>query len=90
MIVNKLEYYWWLITNNEWLAFTILIYVVVGADTKIMKNGGKTRFKRTKIDELMTPKVETILAAVRNLQNGISWIRIIILKWHDSFFIDAL
>lgn len=26
---------------------------LTGADTKIMRNGGKTRFKRTKIDELM-------------------------------------
>lgn len=31
-----------------------------GADTKIMKNSGKTRFKRTKIDELMNYMVYTV------------------------------
>ncbi|MGH0183874.1 UNVERIFIED_CONTAM: hypothetical protein FKN15_013239 [Acipenser sinensis] len=31
-----------------------------GADTKIMKNGGKTRFKRTNIDRLMNYMVYTI------------------------------
>lgn len=40
--------------------FTILIYVATGADTKIMRNGGKTRFKRTKIDELMNYMVYTV------------------------------
>lgn len=34
--------------------------LVVGGDTKIMKNGGKTRFKRTKIDELMNYMVYTV------------------------------
>lgn len=33
---------------------------VLGADTKIMRNGGKTRFKRTKIDELMNYMVYTV------------------------------
>lgn len=33
---------------------------VAGADTKIMRNGGKTRFKRTKIDELMNYTVYTV------------------------------
>lgn len=31
-----------------------------GGDTKIMRNGGKTRFKRTKIDELMNYMVYTV------------------------------
>lgn len=31
-----------------------------GADTKIMRNGGKARFKRTKIDELMNYMVYTV------------------------------
>lgn len=37
-----------------------LIFVGPGADTKIMRNGGKTRFKRTKIDELMNYMVYTV------------------------------
>lgn len=37
-----------------------MIYVAAGADTKIMRNGGKTRFKRTKIDELMNYMVYTV------------------------------
>lgn len=32
----------------------------LGADTKIMKNSGKTRFKRTKIDYLMNYMVYTV------------------------------
>uniref|UniRef100_A0A8C7Z3I6 Phospholipid-transporting ATPase n=1 Tax=Oryzias sinensis TaxID=183150 RepID=A0A8C7Z3I6_9TELE len=35
-----------------------------GGDTKIMKNSGKTRFKRTKIDELMNYMVYTIFAVL--------------------------
>ena len=31
-----------------------------GADTKIMRNGGKTRFKRTKIDILMNYMVYSV------------------------------
>lgn len=31
-----------------------------GADTKIMKNSGKTKFKRTKIDSLMNYMVYTV------------------------------
>lgn len=34
--------------------------IFAGADTKIMKNGGKTRFKRTNIDRLMNYMVYTI------------------------------
>ncbi|GAA6067819.1 phospholipid-transporting ATPase IC isoform X1, partial [Tachysurus ichikawai] len=36
------------------------IVIFAGADTKIMRNGGKTRFKRTKIDNLMNYMVYTI------------------------------
>ncbi|KAF5903013.1 phospholipid-transporting ATPase IC, partial [Clarias magur] len=36
------------------------IVIFAGADTKIMRNGGKTRFKRTKIDYLMNYMVYTI------------------------------
>ncbi|MED6276848.1 Phospholipid-transporting ATPase IC, partial [Characodon lateralis] len=35
------------------------LVIFAGADTKIMRNGGKTRFKRTKIDELMNYMVYT-------------------------------
>lgn len=38
------------------------LVIFAGADTKIMRNGGKTRFKRTKIDELMNYMVYTIFA----------------------------
>uniref|UniRef100_A0A8C7FCD9 Phospholipid-transporting ATPase n=1 Tax=Oncorhynchus kisutch TaxID=8019 RepID=A0A8C7FCD9_ONCKI len=36
------------------------LVIFAGADTKIMRNGGKTRFKRTKIDELMNYMVYSI------------------------------
>ncbi|XP_066567022.1 phospholipid-transporting ATPase IC [Amia ocellicauda] len=36
------------------------LVIFAGFDTKIMRNGGKTRFKRTKIDELMNYMVYTI------------------------------
>uniref|UniRef100_A0A8B9HPB2 Phospholipid-transporting ATPase n=1 Tax=Astyanax mexicanus TaxID=7994 RepID=A0A8B9HPB2_ASTMX len=36
------------------------LVIFAGADTKIMRNGGKTRFKRTKIDYLMNYMVYTI------------------------------
>ncbi|XP_017347965.1 phospholipid-transporting ATPase IC [Ictalurus punctatus] len=36
------------------------IVIFAGADTKIMRNGGKTRFKRTKIDYLMNYMVYSI------------------------------
>ncbi|XP_041110345.1 phospholipid-transporting ATPase IC-like [Polyodon spathula] len=36
------------------------LVIFAGADTKIMKNGGKTRFKRTNIDHLMNYMVYTI------------------------------
>ncbi|KAI5612796.1 phospholipid-transporting ATPase IC, partial [Silurus asotus] len=36
------------------------LVIYAGADTKIMRNGGKTRFKRTKIDYLMNYMVYTI------------------------------
>lgn len=45
-----------------------------GGDTKIMRNGGKTRFKRTKIDELMNYMVYT----VSSCQNLI-WVKCFVL-----------
>lgn len=36
------------------------MFRILGADTKIMRNGGKARFKRTKIDELMNYMVYTV------------------------------
>uniref|UniRef100_A0AAY4EPS9 Phospholipid-transporting ATPase n=1 Tax=Denticeps clupeoides TaxID=299321 RepID=A0AAY4EPS9_9TELE len=36
------------------------LVIYAGSDTKIMRNGGKTRFKRTKIDYLMNYMVYTI------------------------------
>lgn len=41
---------------------------VTGADTKIMRNSGKTRFKRTKIDELMNYTV--YMVSLRHFQFG--------------------
>lgn len=40
------------------------LVIFAGADTKIMRNGGKTRFKRTKIDELMNYMVYTIFVVL--------------------------
>uniref|UniRef100_A0A8C7Z364 Phospholipid-transporting ATPase n=1 Tax=Oryzias sinensis TaxID=183150 RepID=A0A8C7Z364_9TELE len=40
------------------------LVIFAGGDTKIMKNSGKTRFKRTKIDELMNYMVYTIFAVL--------------------------
>lgn len=41
---------------------------VAGSDTKIMRNGGKTRFKRTKIDELMNYTV--YMVGLRRFPSG--------------------
>ncbi|KAF2988529.1 hypothetical protein EK904_005509 [Melospiza melodia maxima] len=38
--------------------------IFAGADTKIMRNSGKTRFKRTKIDSLMNYMVYTIIVVL--------------------------
>ncbi|NXU65609.1 AT8B1 ATPase, partial [Horornis vulcanius] len=43
-----------------------------GADTKIMKNSGKTRFKRTKIDSLMNYMVYTIIVVLILLSAGLA------------------
>uniref|UniRef100_A0A670IVD7 P-type ATPase N-terminal domain-containing protein n=1 Tax=Podarcis muralis TaxID=64176 RepID=A0A670IVD7_PODMU len=40
------------------------LVIFAGADTKIMKNSGKTRFKRTKIDSLMNYMVYTVRSFV--------------------------
>ncbi|XP_062410465.1 phospholipid-transporting ATPase IC [Sardina pilchardus] len=40
------------------------LVIYAGFDTKIMKNGGKTRFKRTKIDQLMNYMVYTIFVVL--------------------------
>lgn len=42
------------------MKLTTLMFLFPGADTKIMRNGGKARFKRTKIDELMNYMVYTV------------------------------
>ncbi|XP_063066751.1 phospholipid-transporting ATPase IC [Engraulis encrasicolus] len=49
------------IRNTEY-CHGLVIYA--GFDTKIMRNGGKTRFKRTKIDILMNYMVYTIFAVL--------------------------
>ncbi|XP_029821556.1 phospholipid-transporting ATPase IC [Manacus vitellinus] len=46
--------------------------VFAGADTKIMKNSGKTRFKRTKIDSLMNYMVYTIIVVLILLSAGLA------------------
>ncbi|NXI58332.1 AT8B1 ATPase, partial [Chloroceryle aenea] len=46
--------------------------IYAGADTKIMKNSGKTRFKRTKIDSLMNYMVYTIFVVLILLSAGLA------------------
>ncbi|XP_032149470.1 phospholipid-transporting ATPase IC [Sapajus apella] len=48
------------------------LVVFAGADTKIMKNSGKTRFKRTKIDYLMNYMVYTIIVVLILLSAGLA------------------
>uniref|UniRef100_H2RJD6 Phospholipid-transporting ATPase n=1 Tax=Takifugu rubripes TaxID=31033 RepID=H2RJD6_TAKRU len=48
------------------------LVIFAGADTKIMRNGGKTRFKRTKIDELMNYTVYTIFALLILVAAGLA------------------
>ncbi|XP_030599115.1 phospholipid-transporting ATPase IC isoform X1 [Archocentrus centrarchus] len=55
--------------NTDWCHGLVIF---AGADTKIMKNGGKTRFKRTKIDELMNYMVYTIFALLILVAAGLA------------------
>ncbi|XP_040013962.1 phospholipid-transporting ATPase IC [Xiphias gladius] len=48
------------------------LVIFAGADTKIMRNGGKTRFKRTKIDELMNYMVYTIFLLLILVSAGLA------------------
>ncbi|XP_019387290.1 PREDICTED: phospholipid-transporting ATPase IC [Crocodylus porosus] len=48
------------------------VVIFAGADTKIMKNSGKTRFKRTKIDSLMNYMVYTIFVLLILLSAGLA------------------
>ncbi|XP_034751745.1 phospholipid-transporting ATPase IC [Etheostoma cragini] len=48
------------------------LVIFAGADTKIMKNGGKTRFKRTKIDELMNYMVYSIFVLLILVAAGLA------------------
>uniref|UniRef100_A0A2K6LJ11 Phospholipid-transporting ATPase n=1 Tax=Rhinopithecus bieti TaxID=61621 RepID=A0A2K6LJ11_RHIBE len=48
------------------------LVIFAGADTKIMKNSGKTRFKRTKIDYLMNYMVYTIFVVLTLLSAGLA------------------
>nr|XP_046230530.1 phospholipid-transporting ATPase IC [Scatophagus argus] len=48
------------------------LVIFAGADTKIMRNGGKTRFKRTKIDELMNYMVYTIFVVLILIAAGLA------------------
>ncbi|KAE8284798.1 Phospholipid-transporting ATPase IC [Larimichthys crocea] len=48
------------------------LVIYAGADTKIMRNGGKTRFKRTKIDELMNYMVYTIFVLLILVAAGLA------------------
>ncbi|XP_074135531.1 phospholipid-transporting ATPase IC [Sminthopsis crassicaudata] len=48
------------------------LIIFAGADTKIMKNSGKTRFKRTKIDYLMNYMVYTIFVLLILLSAGLA------------------
>lgn len=57
------------IRNTDWCHGLVIF---AGSDTKIMKNGGKTRFKRTKIDELMNYMVYTIFALLILVSAGLA------------------
>ncbi|KAM6217827.1 phospholipid-transporting ATPase IC [Rhynchocyon petersi] len=48
------------------------LVIFAGADTKIMRNSGKTRFKRTKIDYLMNYMVYTIIIVLILLSAGLA------------------
>ncbi|CAH7029259.1 Atp8b1 [Phodopus roborovskii] len=48
------------------------LVIFAGADTKIMKNSGKTRFKRTKIDYLMNYMVYTIFIVLILVSAGLA------------------
>ncbi|XP_004683992.1 PREDICTED: phospholipid-transporting ATPase IC [Condylura cristata] len=48
------------------------LVIFAGADSKIMKNSGKTRFKRTKIDYLMNYVVYTIFVLLILLSAGLA------------------
>ncbi|XP_074851845.1 phospholipid-transporting ATPase IC isoform X2 [Carettochelys insculpta] len=48
------------------------VVIFAGADTKIMKNSGKTRFKRTKIDSLMNYMVYTIFILLILVSAGLA------------------
>uniref|UniRef100_A0AAV2IV86 Phospholipid-transporting ATPase n=1 Tax=Knipowitschia caucasica TaxID=637954 RepID=A0AAV2IV86_KNICA len=48
------------------------LVIYAGADTKIMRNGGKSRFKRTRIDELMNYMVYTIFALLILVAAGLA------------------
>ncbi|XP_070706126.1 phospholipid-transporting ATPase IC [Pempheris klunzingeri] len=48
------------------------LVIFAGSDTKIMRNGGKTRFKRTKIDELMNYMVYTIFVLLALVSAGLA------------------
>nr|XP_056704162.1 phospholipid-transporting ATPase IC [Euleptes europaea] len=48
------------------------LVIFAGADTKIMKNSGKTRFKRTKIDSLMNYMVYTIFVLLILVSSGLA------------------
>uniref|UniRef100_A0A4W3HID0 Phospholipid-transporting ATPase n=1 Tax=Callorhinchus milii TaxID=7868 RepID=A0A4W3HID0_CALMI len=56
--------------RNTNISHGILIYA--GKDTKIMRNGGKTQFKRTKIDQLMNYMVYTIFLCLILLSAGLA------------------
>ncbi|XP_072462060.1 phospholipid-transporting ATPase IC [Notamacropus eugenii] len=48
------------------------LVIFAGADTKIMRNSGNTRFKRTKIDYLMNYMVYTIIVVLILLSAGLA------------------
>ncbi|XP_066871325.1 phospholipid-transporting ATPase IC isoform X2 [Kogia breviceps] len=58
------------VTRNTDFCHGLVIFA--GADTKIMKNSGKTRFKRTKIDYLMNYMVYTIFVVLTLLSSGLA------------------
>ncbi|XP_028658350.1 phospholipid-transporting ATPase IC [Erpetoichthys calabaricus] len=56
--------------RNTDICHGLVIYA--GADTKIMRNGGKTRFKRTNIDYLMNYMVYTIFGLLILISAGLA------------------
>uniref|UniRef100_A0A8C2G715 ATPase phospholipid transporting 8B1 n=1 Tax=Cyprinus carpio TaxID=7962 RepID=A0A8C2G715_CYPCA len=61
------------------------LVIFAGNDTKIMRNGGKTRFKRTRIDILMNYMVYTVICLYFNLYLSACIVYLLILFTKSPF-----